>query len=434
MKRWLARGYSGALCSLLSFIALGDELYWEQERIDEHYGAQIFGDYPFPAWKRPFSNLPILIGGGVRYQYQNSDLFEPEDNVTYEEKYLQRYSFHIDAYLSESSRVFLQLNYADEIKSNAGTSPVDENNLELQQALYQYKDSTWDLRVGKQEVVVDEQTLFGARDGTNVRRNHMAFWGLYKTDRHQFSFLTGSPIDNHQGSWRDEVNHDERYYLLTWNNPHLQLGYAFYRSDNPLVGNDSAYRNMVSAAFEREWLSMAFRNEWYLQWGHSGDQDIVAWRFTGDIEKELSADAWLVVALDVASGGVSSGKIKTFDSMYMRGDLLSELSSFTASNLITLHPYLEYEVEGGWEIKLESSFYWRYSEEDTLYSPSRFSALSADLEDAFVGVAFAIAAEWEVHEQLELEVSAGRLFFSDDVSDQGVDHSSEVEISISFQY
>ncbi len=166
-------------------------------------------------------------------------------------------------------------------------------------------------------------------------------------------------------------------YALAWTNRYLRLGYTFYRSDDPLAGEDSAYRNMISAIFERDWLSMAFRNEWYLQWGHSSDQDILAWRFCGDLEKELGANTSLVVALDVASGGVSSGKIKTFDSMYMRGDLLSELSSFTASNLITLHPYLEYELAGGWEIKLESSLYWRYSEDDTLYGPSRFGAVSA---------------------------------------------------------
>gem|GEM_PF-6527454 len=377
MKTWKRLVGSGVLCVVSSATVSANELYWEHERIDEHYALHLEDGFEFPAWKKPFSDLPILIGGGIRYQYQNTDLFEPEGNITYEEKYLQRYNFHVDAYLSEHSRLFFQLNYADEIKSNAGTSPVDENNLEWHQALYQYKSPTWDIRVGKQEVVIDEQTLFGARDGTNVRRNHMAFWGQYKTARHQFSFLVGSPIDNNQGSWEDEVNHDERYYALAWTNRYLRLGYTFYRSDDPLAGEDSAYRNMISAIFERDWLSMAFRNEWYLQWGHSSDQDILAWRFCGDLEKELGANTSLVVALDVASGGVSSGKIKTFDSMYMRGDLLSELSSFTASNLITLHPYLEYELAGGWEIKLESSLYWRYSEDDTLYGPSRFGAVSA---------------------------------------------------------
>tara|TARA_B100000446_G_scaffold39947_1_gene35468 strand:- start:1837 stop:1974 length:138 start_codon:yes stop_codon:yes gene_type:complete len=45
-----------------------------------------------------------------------------------------------------------------------------------------------------------------------------------------------------------------------------------------------------------------------------------------------------------------------------------------------------------------------------------------------------VAAEWEASEQIEIEVSAGRLFFADDLADQGLDHASEVEISVSYQY
>ncbi|GAA5314890.1 MAG: hypothetical protein AseanaTS_00940 [Candidatus Pelagadaptatus aseana] len=415
-------------------VAASPSLLWENLRFDEDYRQHFQQGIELPVWKQPLQSVPLVIGGNARLQYEYTELFEPEDGVRHEEKLLQRYTAHLDWYASERSRLFLQLIYADELDANVRPSPVDESNLQLHQGIYQYLTDALEIRLGKQEIIFGGKRLFSARDGTNVRRTHMAFRGQYLSAGHRYRLMAGSPIDNRRGSWESEVNHDERYYHLGWQYQDLEGGYYFYENDDPFVGEGTAYRHMLTLAHEQQLVQWQLNTHVFLQWGRDAEKDIQAWRYSGELVRDLGNDAELVLALDVASGGISDDKIKTFDSMYMRGSFLSELSSFTASNLITLNPHLQFDLGGGLEVKLESSLYWRYSEDDTLYNPGRRQAFSADLEDAFVGVAFAVASEWELSERFEIELNFGRLFFADDLVEQGVDHSGEIEILLDYAF
>jgi hypothetical protein len=157
----------------------------------------------------------LSLGGEVRqrYEYTRDPLFgaNPQDEAGV---WLQRYTLHGDLNLGPHIRVFGQLSSALETGRAGGPSPVDENELALQNAFVELNlllvpDAALTLRGGRQELLFGSGRLVDVREGPNVRRTFDAARSTVEFPGWRVDALVARPRRPRPGVFDDEANEDQ---------------------------------------------------------------------------------------------------------------------------------------------------------------------------------------------------------------------------------
>ena len=197
----------------------------------------------------------LTLGGEVResYQYTHNPAWgdDPQDD---DGVFLQRYRLLGDLRLGPSVRLFGELYSALEDGRAGPTSPVDENQLDVQQAFVELStplpdDSQGMLRGGRQELRYGTGRLVDFREGTNVRRKFDGGLGRLSRGDWRLDVLAARPADDDPGVFDDGTNGSQALWgaYATGRSPgwlpfgsSLDLYYLGYRNDDATYDQGSA--------------------------------------------------------------------------------------------------------------------------------------------------------------------------------------------------
>jgi Alginate export len=149
------------------------------------------------------------LGGEVRerYEYTHNPLWgeDPQDDHGV---FLQRYVLQGDLHLGPQVRLFGQLYSALENGRAGPTSPVDENQLDLQQAFLDLsvppsEGASATFRLGRQELRYGSGRLVDVREGPNVRRKFDGGRALTEVGDWRIDGLAVRPAEDAPGVFDD---------------------------------------------------------------------------------------------------------------------------------------------------------------------------------------------------------------------------------------
>lgn len=293
------------------------------------------------------------------------------------------------------------------LQEGGEVSPVERNNLAVQEAFADLGTEDAYLRLGRQELRLGSQRFVGTRDGTNVRRNWDGVRGVFQSGRSTLQAFGLHLVDvEPDGIFNDESTDENQLAGIYATTPILMSMVDLYylnarRKDRfTIEGNFTEDRHTVGARVFGE------RHGWFWDWeaagqlGRAGPHDIEAWTIAANTGYRWAGHPWtpeIELSTNIASGDDGrGGEFGTFDALFPRGSYFSEAAILGPSNFFNAHPYIRAHPHTDMTVFADMNFYWRLEEEDGVYGPSG-SLIRApqNSDERFVATEISAGAEWE---------------------------------------
>jgi hypothetical protein len=363
----------------------------------------------------------LSLGGEIRqrYEYTHNPGFgaDPQDPHGV---WLQRFAFHSDLQWSDHVRVFAELHSVLENGRAAGPSPVDEDELEFQNAFLEGRfglasGSDIRVRVGRQELQLGSARLISVRDGPNVRRTFDGVRVMAQAERWTIDAIAVRPRKNESGIFDDSTDDTQALwglYLTRSPREGRALGLDAYYL---VREQDDALYDQGSAAETRRTLGLRFFGssggwtwnvEPMVQFGEFGTGQIRAWTIGTETGYTWSDRNWqpsLKVSANIGSGDRDrlAPDLQTFSPLYPRGNYFSEDSILGPQNFYNLHPFLTLRPSSIWALTADYNVFWRMSVGDGVYGPNGSLVRSGEgSRERLVATALSITSEWTIGRQL----------------------------------
>ncbi|KQM76318.1 hypothetical protein ASE74_19925 [Pedobacter sp. Leaf216] len=367
------------------------------------------------------------FGGELRAEYGgkiNEDWIKSQG---YNQSFLQRYSLYTDLNIGTRLRFFAQVNSALENGSKYGPSPVDEDQLAVQNLFAEYrilKDSTQKLaiRVGRQEINYGSGRLISVREGTTVRQYFTGAKLMYKTPRFTVDAFVLAADEVNFGVFDNHTNHQANLWGA-YSNLNIQQGgnFDFYylgiRRDNAKFeeGIEKEIRHTLATRYWKGGGGFIYNLEAAYQFGKFGNGNINAWTMAiefGYTFEDTKFKPSLNLRNDYISGDkkAGDGKLQTFNPLYPKGGYFGFNPLIGPSNLIDLHPYLTLKITDKLSAQADVVFNWRYSLNDGIYRPSgNFNTAGSLSNHRFIGTTYLLSADYKFNNNLSF--SCGGQYF-----------------------
>jgi len=369
----------------------------------------------------------LSFGGEIRAEYGgkiNEDWIKDQG---FNYSFLQRYSLYADLNVGERLRVFAQLNSALENGSKYGPSPVDEDQLVVQNLFAEYrilKDSPnkLALRLGRQEINYGSGRLISVREGTTVRQYFTGAKLMYATPRFSLDAFVLAADEVNFGVFDNRPSHQANLWGA-YSNLNIQQGgnFDFYylgiRRDNAEFeeGVEKEIRHTLATRYWKSGGGFVYNVEAAYQFGKFGSGNIDAWTMAielGYTFEETKLKPSVNLRNDYISGDrkASDGKLQTFNPLYPKGGYFGFNPLIGPSNLIDLHPYLTLSPTDKLSIQADIVFNWRYSTNDGIYRPSgNFNTAGSLSNHRFIGTTYLLSADYKFNNNLSF--SCGGQYF-----------------------
>ncbi|SHE60709.1 Alginate export [Microbulbifer donghaiensis] len=398
----------------------------EKLRFDEDYSylRTVPRPYSWPdCWKYiPFDDDPdryLTIGGEVRqrYEYTNNPTYgqDPQDKRGV---LLQRYSLFGDLHWNRHLRFFGQLTSALEAGRAEGSSPVDEDKLEWQNAFVDLSPGGRDgreatLRLGRQEIVLGSGRLVDVREGPNVRRTFDGGRGFVIGEGWRVDVVAARPRLDRRGVFDDKTNNTQALWGIysVFQKPlppfgnlrgNLDLYYLGYENEDStyVQGTEHEDRHSFGARYWGDAGNWSWNWETLYQFGRFGSGDINAWTLATETTHRWADIHWqpaVKISINIASGDddLDDSDLGTFNPLYPRGNYFSEAAVFGPRNFYNFHTFLYLQPIEALALTVDLNFFWRLETEDGLYSPAGQIIRGPDDSDAhFAATALSLTAEY----------------------------------------
>jgi len=389
-------------------------------------------------------NSYLSLGGSVRERFEHfsSPGFGLPGLPKNDDYLLQRITFDADLHLNENIRFFVQGISGLQLGGNQTPPTVDNDPIDLQQAFGDFKiDVTGGadhpeyliVRGGRFEMSLGDGRLVATRAAPNIP---FKFDGLEligaADDAHIYAFIT-KPGREKQYEIADEFP-SQLFWGVYVTTPILWKAMDL-RADVYSLGfqdNDSVYANVRGAEQRYTFGTRLFGKangfdydvEPIIQTGRIDDRQILAWT-VGSTAGYTFDTAWqprIGFDADVVSGDTSHnghGTFGTFDSLYFKAGYFNDASLIRPSNIIDVHPNLEFEPIKSLRLTLGSDVLWRYTANDGVYGPAGNVELPSQRGSRYLATTAEIAAQWQINRHLSWTVSYVHLFTGGYVANAG---------------
>jgi hypothetical protein len=327
------------------------------------------------------------IGGEVRYQYffyKNEEWGElPDDNDGYMRN---RLLLHSDIQIRNRIRSFVQLQSSASYGQEVEPSPVEANELDIQQAfldvtLIKSATNSLLLRAGRQEMKYGSSRLISVREGLN----RQAFDGLnliLKTTRMRADAFYTYYVVNESGIFNDRSFY---HNIKLWGvyvvhnavplTKNIDLYYISLEKDEA-TWNDVTGKEQRHSFGSRMWGSnkrFTYDMEGVVQFGKLETSSILAWTISSNVNYAVSSrQRSPIVGLksELISGDKKSrdGKIGSFNSLFPRGAYFGYVALIGPTNLFDIHPSIEVPLSNRIAALIDYDVFWRFSLEDGIYN------------------------------------------------------------------
>ena len=348
-------------------------------------------------------NSYLSLGGEVRYQYFNITNEDwgvaPKDRDGY---LFSRFLAHTDFHAGNNFRLFAQLQGSMANGKSSGTSPVDENPLDLHQAFFDVKTNSSNaiIRFGRQELSYGSQRLVSVRELPN---NRQAFdgvktifsFGEYKLDAFYSLYVTAK-----KGIFDDLSNNG----ISLWGTYLVRNKVLFFKNiDVYYFGlrkkqasfNDGDGKELRHSIGSRIWgnaNNWKYDFEGVYQFGIFQGKQIRAWTLSSNSSYKFN-HAVLRPELGLKTEAISGDKLQgdntlqTFNPLFPKGAYFGLAALIGPSNLIDIHPSLSLELVKDklvWTSDYDA--FWRYSNQDGIYAPNvSLIYPSGSVSEKFIG-------------------------------------------------
>jgi hypothetical protein len=398
----------------------------------------------------------LSLGGEVRqrYEFSRDPLFgaDAQDDASV---WLQRYTLHSDLHLGPSLRVFGQLSSALETGRTGGPSPVDENELALQNGFVELNlplgpNADFTLRGGRQELQFGSGRLVDVREGPNVRRTFDAARAALKLPGWRVDALAAWPRRTHPGVFDDGTNDDQALWgvyavggedWLTFGT--LDLYYLVFEDDAGtfVQGTAPERRHSIGARFygvERGW---DWNWEAIYQFGSFGDGDISAWTIASETGFSFEQRPWrprIAISANIASGDgdPTNADLGTFNAVFPRGNYFSEAAVLGPRNFFNLHPFVTLQPTAAWSLTADMNFFWRFETNDGVYAPAgQLIRAPSGSDKRFVGSAISLTSEYAITNNLKFTAIYTHFFAGDFIQATGPSEDIDfLELTLQFKF
>jgi hypothetical protein len=398
----------------------------------------------------------LSLGGEVRQRYEYSrDLLFGADLQNDDGVWLQRYTLHGDLHLGPRLRIFGQLSSALETGRTDGPSPVDKNELALQNGFVELnlplgRDANLTLRGGRQELQFGSGRLVDVREGPNVRRTFDAARATVELPGWRVDALAARPRRPRPGVFDDEANDDQALWGLyavggvDWL-PFgtLDLYYLGFEDDAGAFAQGTARerRHSIGARFHGAESGWDWNWETIYQFGSFGDGDISAWTIASETGFSFEHRTWrprIALSANIASGDgdPASADLGTFNAVFPRGNYFSQAAVLGPRNFFNLHPFVTVRPTAVWSLTADMNFFWRLDTNDGVYAPAgQLIRGPSGSDERFVGSAISLTSEYALNENLSFTSIYTHFFAGDFIKATGPsDDIDFLEFTLQFKF
>ncbi|MDP5199086.1 alginate export family protein [Flavobacterium sp. DG2-3] len=364
------------------------------------------------------SNTFLFFGAENRTQYQ---LFK---NENWDESYkddngfiLNRALFYANLKIGNSFRLFGQLQSSSSI-GRIDPNPLEENPLDLHQLFVDFKVENLNFRIGRQELYYGSQRLISVREGPNSRQAFDAIKITYQKRNLAVDAFYSFYVKNRFGNFNDKIDSNIKFYGL-----YASINQVKYLNNieiyflniqktestyNTLSGQEN--RKTIGSRIWGNYSKWNYDIEAAYQFGKFGTKNINAWTFsihnyfTYNIHKTKQK---IGLKAEYISGdkNQNDNSLETFNPLFPRGAYFGLAALIGPSNLIDVHPFLEFQLTQKLNFNIDYDMFWRASINDAIYQPN-VSVLfnSSDSTSRKIGNQLGASFDYSFNKYLNLTV------------------------------
>jgi hypothetical protein len=364
------------------------------------------------------------IGGEARLQYTYTVNNKWGDEADDDGYLLSRYLFHANVQLGVFRTFFeLQSSLAN---GKTDPSPVDENQLDIHQAFLDIdfikeKNEQLTLRSGRQEMMYGSQRLIAVREGPNSRLAFDAVKLFYKKNNWQSDAFFTHPIANKQGTFNDSFNENAKFwgsYTVIHKVPFIQNIDLYYLGlwKSQSVFDDAIGEENRQSIGTRIWKNKGtwkYDFEGVYQFGNINQKTISGWTlssFACYTFENIKYTPEIGLKTEIISGDKSSGDahLQTFNPLYPRGAYFGLVALIGPSNLIDVHPSINFSLSEKWTLGIDYDIFWRQTLSDGIYAPNMQLLYSGkNTTERFIGSQLISNVNYDMNNHLGFTLETG---------------------------
>lgn len=298
----------------------------------------------------------------------------------------------------------------------------DRNNLMVYQAYGSYApDEKWSFKLGRQELVYDNQRIFGKVDWAQQGRTHDAFLVTFKPDhRHRIDFGLSVSSENENLSEENYGINNYKNMQFLWyhlNFKHsalsilaLNTGYEF--TDDLTGERNTQYLQTAGGFYKFQYNNLVVSSSVYGQYGEQNGSNVRAWNAGIDLNYRVS-DTWRTGAgYEYLSGtdmNKVQGTVKSFNPLFGTNHAFNGFMDYfyvgNHINSVGLHDV--YAKAGYHKNKL-----------DIVLQPHLFRAAASVLNENngimkdYLGIEADLVARYRLYKHIDLSFGYSRMFGS----------------------
>jgi len=407
---------------LLAHVAIGQN--FNPMRYDEEYSGlkdsakTVYNKIKYMPLSENGSTY-VSLGGEVRGEI---DYSRNEDwgsmNLGTDIFFLQRYHLHADLRMGNRLRIFGQLRSGLENGRKLGPRPIDEDQLNVQNLFldivpYRAQDESLTVRLGRQEIEYGSGRLIDMRDGPNLRLYFDGAKIAYASSKlHMDAFVMADALLN-TGLFDNSSTYKPNLWGI-YNTfiSQKKNNFDFYylginrREAKFDEGVGRELRHTLGARLWRTGIGFVYNFEAGYQFGTFGINRISSFGLSSEIGYKFDQVKKLP-SLKLRSDYISGDKAKddgvlgSFNALYPNGGYFGMNPQVGPSNLVSIHPNLNWNPIPHVTFTLDVLFSWRQSTEDGVYGPSGLFRLSSfDSSKRFIGTAYITTFTWNISDSL----------------------------------
>lgn len=261
--------------------------------------------------------------------------------------------------------VFQYLDNRSSLDVGIGSVKDNYDLLEGNVVFVNQKDK-WTL--GRQKVDLMDQRLLGALEWSNSARS----WDGLRFQRDKWDVFAGRLAVN------PVPNAEAKLAFASYQEPNGQSTLIFKKDDRPEQSTEvfTFAQQFKGTAASCKWSALGA-----IQFGKSGGKDLAAYAISARATRSLSKTTDGYVEVDIASGGGSGSKTRTFDNLYPTNHPYYGIMDMQGlRNMIGLSAALEHRCTPKLSVKFEAHHFWLYDGTDGWYNAA--GALNPGFVDA----------------------------------------------------
>ena len=417
-----------------------ENFFYLKEKENSLYEATIFDAIKYIPLHSS-GNVYLSFGGQFRprFEHYSNRFWLVEGDQDF---YSQRLAFHSNLVLGKYFRIFGELyhGYTSHEKEFAEYDEIDFFQAFAEIKIPLKAQSKLSFRFGRQEMGLGATRLVGIREGPNIRRSYDMARLIFSKNKTKIQSFYGKEVlpffesfDNDFSLFDDDAFNPQLWgvysqFPIKGLNGMNEIYYLGFQVDNAIYNdvNGEEIRHTIGLRrFGKIGKHWKYNSEIIYQFGQIGSDDISAFSIDTDWHYELNETKWKWMPglkLEYASGDkdTNDGKINSFNPMFVNPAYYSLAATITPVNIFGIHPSISCQPFEKLKLYAEWAFFWRASENDALYRPTRFINRPADgIEEKNIGHQFGGNIQYSFSRYLMFDLNTSYFIAGDFLRNNG---------------